>query len=90
MTHVFDSTHDGKRVITGDGHVVGHVSATEDDAVYVLPRSGLLSGRGPWIGNEWLETEPYALKPDEIASVTDDEIVLQNRGFDLLEPPENR
>lgn len=90
MQNVFNEINDGKRVITGDGHVVGHVTAIEEDAVYVTPRSGLLTGRGPWIGNQWLESEPYTLNTEEIASVTEDAIVLRNRGFDLLEPPENR
>lgn len=90
MNQVLDRSINGKRVITGDGHVVGHVADVEEDAVYVTPRSGLLSGRGPWIANRWLESEPYALKAEEIESVTDDAVVLRNRGFDLLEPPENR
>lgn len=90
MTHAFDEINDGKRVVTGDGHVVGYVSDIEEDAVYVTPQSGLLNGRGPWIGNQWLENDPYTLNTDEIDSVTEDAIVLRNRGFDLLDSPENR
>ncbi|MFC7068768.1 hypothetical protein [Halobaculum lipolyticum] len=71
-----DTDHDGKRVVTTDGHRLGWATRGTDDALYVTPDPGLLRGCDSWIAPSWRERDRFRVDDRAVVGVGEATVVL--------------
>jgi len=71
-------THDdkGKRVVNSTGDEIGMISEVEGDMAYVDPDPGITDTIRSKLGWDDRDQDHYALEPDRVDTVTDDEVRL--------------
>lgn len=77
MAGMFDSSDEGKRVVTKDGDTVGEITEVRGDEAHVTPESGLADSIRQRLGMED-DSDTYVLRESEIDTHSDDEIRLRN------------
>lgn len=78
----FDSSDEGKQVLTADGDVLGMVERVELGTAYVKPNPGLLKGSGSVIIGPWNPSEPLRLDDRHVETVQDEAVVLKSSSVD--------
>lgn len=77
-----DTDHEGKRVVTTDGHRLGWATRGSDDALYVTPDPGLLRGCDSWIAPSWHERDRFRVDDRAVVGVGEATVVLDPGGGD--------
>lgn len=77
MEGPFDSSDEGKRVVTKDGDTVGEIREVQGDEAHVKPDSGLADSIRQRLGMED-DSDTYVLQQSEIDTHSDDEIRLKS------------
>jgi|AntRauTorcE11898_2_1112593.scaffolds.fasta_scaffold04652_4 hypothetical protein len=70
------SDDEGKRVVNFDGDEIGVVSGVDGDMAHVAPDAGISDSIRSKLGWED-EDSDYVLESDQVKTVTDDEVRLQ-------------
>lgn len=78
MSANFTPRDEGKRIVTGDGELVGFVARVRDGEAFVSPAPPLLAGYGSWLSCPWEKCEPFHLDGRQVSAVTDDAIILKS------------
>lgn len=73
----FTRDDSGKPVVTAAGDVVGDIDRVKEGKAYVKPDPGLLEGLGSAISSPWVGVDPLPLDDRQVASVTDEAVVLK-------------
>ncbi|GAB7095430.1 hypothetical protein JCM30237_25830 [Halolamina litorea] len=68
---------EGKRVVTTDGEVVGHIDRTEADGVFVRPRAELIAGYGSLLNSCWERMGSFRLDESAVTAVEEDAVRIQ-------------
>jgi hypothetical protein len=76
MPRDFESSDEGKQVMTADGDVVGTIDRVSGNRAHVKPDEGLSRGLRRKLG--WSgEAETYELRKNRVATIDDDGIHLE-------------
>ncbi|WP_262175066.1 PRC-barrel domain containing protein [Haloarcula laminariae] len=67
---------EGKKVVNHDGDEIGVISGFRGGQAYVDPDSGMTDKIMSSLGWNEVDDDDYALNPDQVAEVTDDEVRL--------------
>jgi hypothetical protein len=70
---------DGKRVLTPDGRVVGHIDCTDDGAVLVRPCPEFVAHYGSLLTSCWNRDEGFRLNESAVTAVEDDAVRIGPR-----------
>lgn len=79
MQHNITEKDEGKRVLDGDGNMVGMVKSVEHGTAYIDPDPGMTDKLKSKFGWGDADEDTYPLQEESIDTVTDDEIRLRSQ-----------
>lgn len=83
MVRAFREDDVGKRVVIADGTGIGQVVEVTDETARVDPDPGVTDRIAARLGWSEADRESYALRAEDVDSVTDDEVRLSAGGVDV-------
>lgn len=79
MTDMLTRADDGKRVVTSDGRVVGHIECTDDGTVLVHPCPELVTNYGSLLTSCWKPNDCFRLDESAVTAVEEGAVRIQSR-----------
>ncbi|WP_336035056.1 hypothetical protein [Halobacterium yunchengense] len=78
MVRAFDSSDEGKRVVTKDGDTIGKITQVQGDEAHVEPERGLADSIRQRLGMGDKDDEMYVLAHDEVDSISENRVRLNH------------
>ncbi|WP_435358530.1 hypothetical protein [Haloarchaeobius sp. DFWS5] len=78
MVRNFEDNDKGKKVVSSDGDMIGHVENVAGESAYIKPESTLSKGMRKKLGWTDEHKDTFELKHDAVQDITDDEIKLSH------------